>query len=169
LNGQIVQYESGGGSANDLRDQRDALTNELGGLVNITTYEQQDGAYSINIGGKMLVWGTTSTDLETDADETDPLNISNVVWSDTGKEVRITTGEMYGVLEARDTVLPKYIDKLDTLVAGLITEVNAVHSQGWGLNGYSAMTSRMPLRTRPRLWVRRVPASISTGNCRPGR
>jgi len=141
LNGQIVQYESGGGSANDLRDQRDALTNELGGLVNITTYEQQDGAYSINIGGKMLVWGTTSTDLETDADETDPLNISNVVWSDTGKEVRITTGEMYGVLEARDTVLPKYIDKLDTLVAGLITEVNAVHSQGWGLNGYSAMTS----------------------------
>jgi flagellar hook-associated protein 1 FlgK len=95
----------------------------------------------LNIGGKVIVWGATSTDLEIDTDETDPLNISDVVWSDTGKEVRITTGQMYGILESRDTVLPKYIEKLDTLVAGLITEVNAVHSQGWGLNGYSKMTS----------------------------
>lgn len=50
LNLQIIARESGGKSANDLRDQRDRLISELSQLANIQYFETKEGAYNIILG-----------------------------------------------------------------------------------------------------------------------
>jgi len=50
LNLQIIARESGGRTANDLRDQRDRLVGELSQLANIQYFESKEGAYNIILG-----------------------------------------------------------------------------------------------------------------------
>jgi flagellar hook-associated protein 1 FlgK len=50
LNLQISAMETGGKSANDLRDQRDKLVGELSQLVSIQYFETKEGAYNIVLG-----------------------------------------------------------------------------------------------------------------------
>jgi flagellar hook-associated protein 1 FlgK len=50
LNLQISAMETGGKSANDLRDQRDKLVGELSQLVFIQYFETKEGAYNIVLG-----------------------------------------------------------------------------------------------------------------------
>lgn len=62
LNGQIKRMEGLGDNANDLRDRRDLLTDELSKLVNVTVTETDDG-YVINMGNMSLVDGTAAETL----------------------------------------------------------------------------------------------------------
>lgn len=62
LNDQIKKIESLGDNANDLRDQRDLLTDKLSKLVNVNVVETNDG-YEISMGGTNLVEAGTVTDL----------------------------------------------------------------------------------------------------------
>ncbi|MGC8871314.1 MAG: flagellar hook-associated protein FlgK [Caldimicrobium sp.] len=50
LNLQIIARESGGKTANDLRDQRDRLVGELSQLASIQYFETKEGAYNIILG-----------------------------------------------------------------------------------------------------------------------
>jgi flagellar hook-associated protein 1 FlgK len=141
LNSQIVSFEAGGKMASDLRDKRDYLLQQLSQVINFTCNELSDGSYSIDVGGKLLVWNTEYTNLATQADEDDPLYLKNVVWEDSLTEVNVTSGELGGLLYVRDTVIPGYRDKVDSLVNGLVKQINITHSQGWGLNGYGSLTA----------------------------
>ncbi|MGB9808680.1 MAG: flagellar hook-associated protein FlgK, partial [Caldanaerobacter sp.] len=60
LNGEIYRFELSGQIANDLRDQRNLLIDQLSKLVNITTYEDANRNFRIDIGGQALVSGTTA-------------------------------------------------------------------------------------------------------------
>jgi len=51
--------------------------------------------------------------------------------------VSVEKGEIGGLLYARDTAIPKYLNELDTLAAALVAEVNALHQAGFGLDGVS--------------------------------
>ncbi|NLP33666.1 MAG: flagellar hook-associated protein FlgK [Clostridiales bacterium] len=56
LNSQIRYYESNGvENANDLRDQRNVLLDELGKLVNITYREDHNGVVTVNVEGASFV------------------------------------------------------------------------------------------------------------------
>ena len=57
LNGQIVASEAGGMSANDLRDERDRLIDQLGKIVPVTVIDRADGSDQVNIGGMPVVDG----------------------------------------------------------------------------------------------------------------
>ncbi|HXE51403.1 MAG TPA: flagellar hook-associated protein FlgK, partial [Tepidisphaeraceae bacterium] len=59
LNRQIVVAEGGsGGTANGLRDQRDAVLKQLSQLMNVTTVQQPDGAVDVYVGSEALVSNT---------------------------------------------------------------------------------------------------------------
>lgn len=60
LNGRIAQFEaaSGQGSANDLRDQRESLLQDLSQLVEFEQYEDESGAVRVTVGMRNLVDGT---------------------------------------------------------------------------------------------------------------
>jgi len=134
MNEQIIKIESGGDNANDLRDKRDLLLDELSKIINFTAVESDRGGVAIYVHGKPLVSDINITELTTQAN---PLNngLLDVVWSDNLSLVQIEKGNLKGTLNARDNYIPHYMNELDSLAGALITEVNNLHNVGFALDG----------------------------------
>lgn len=71
LNKAIRQYESSGQQANDLRDSRNLLLDELGGLVNCTYREDGTGVVTINVEGVQFLVDDQLTYMATERMVTD--------------------------------------------------------------------------------------------------
>lgn len=146
LNDQIVRVVGAGDQPNDLRDQRDLLIDKLSRLVNMTYTEGSNGSVTVNVGGRTVVYGNQAFALRVDQAKTDgtpdPQGFVNVFYADQidpqkadlTSPVQITSGQLFGDIEARDVQLAGVLGKLQDLGATLITQVNDVHSQGFGLN-----------------------------------
>jgi len=102
LNTEIRRIEGLGNQANDLRDQRDLLTDQLSQIVNIQVTEAADG-YTISMGSTNLVAGSTATPLTAD------------ILNQAAADGRLTSGEAYGMIVSRDTYVAGYLEQLDTL------------------------------------------------------
>jgi len=133
LNKQIADAEFRGGTANDLRDAREQVLGNLSKLSNITTSTGVNGSVDVNIGGQSLVSGYKVMDtLQTyDAGGGNLL----VQTATGGVPLTLTGGSMQGTIDARDGTLATLQNSINTLAATLITQVNAIHSPGFGLNG----------------------------------
>lgn len=141
LNFQIVSSEADGHTANDLRDRRDLLVNEMSKLIDFDVYEQSDGAYALSIDNKNIVFSGTSIELETFSDPTDnPLYLLDVRWSDTKVALTPEEGEIGGILNARDVTIPKYEDLLDDVAHALVEQVNRIHASGQGTIKFTTVT-----------------------------
>ncbi|ANE46708.1 flagellar hook protein FlgK [Paenibacillus swuensis] len=103
LNLQIRKVESLGDNANDLRDQRDNLTDELSKIVNIRSVEVDPDGYNIQMGGVILVEADTS--LQVTGESLEQAHASG----------ELTSGEVYGMIESRDRIVNAYIQELNTL------------------------------------------------------
>lgn len=103
LNTEIRRIEGLGDHANDLRDQRDLLTDQLSGLVNINVEEQSTG-YRITMGDIELVSAGTAT----------PLTMDSITQAVAGGQ--LNSGTIYGTIRSRDHFVQGYINELDTLV-----------------------------------------------------
>jgi len=136
-NRKIVQVEVSGHSANDFRDERDALVKNLAKLIDIDSFEAGNGSIAISAGqGKPLVEGTNTWQLSTAmVSGSQVVNWENNTGVATDITGRINGGELKGWIVAREDVIQGYIDDLDGLAAGIINEVNALHSSGYGLDG----------------------------------
>ena len=138
LNQKIIEIESGGTAANDYRDQRDALLNELSELVDIDSFENANGGVTVSVGsGQPLVEGTNVYRLST---QVNSFGNQNITWEDAaGNSVDITDsisgGKMKGWLNARDVDIRNYLNQLDTIAQSLMDEVNTLHAGGYGLDG----------------------------------
>lgn len=140
LNKAIFYYELDGQPANDLRDKRNLLLDELSQLVDITYYETDDNKMVVEIAGHELVNYTTVSmmGLET---YTDPLSGNKYSTPRWGDGTVLTAGELGGELGAhmdlRDSTdpknpgLPYFIEQLNTLARALVETINSVHSQGY--------------------------------------
>lgn len=144
LNKQIVSVEVNGSTANDLRDRRDNLVDQLSTLAKVSVYEDKAGNYIVQLPGVMLVNGERTTKLRTEADPADPtyteygLEIRKVLTDETPTQaVSFASGEIGGLLEARDSDVQgihAYLDKLNDLARTLLTDFNQVHKEGYGLD-----------------------------------
>jgi len=138
LNQKIIQMEAGGNSANDYRDQRDVILNELSELININSFEGANGGVTVSVGsGQPLVEGTNVYRLST---QINAFGNQNIVWVDANNNtVDITDsmagGKLKGWLNARDNDIRNYLNRLDTLAQSLMEEVNTLHAGGYGLDG----------------------------------
>ncbi len=142
LNERIVLAEAGSnGQAAALRDQRDQLLSELSEIFEVVTREQPNGAVNVYIGNESLIqfgesFGLT-TEVETDANgfvqSTIRLRINNGL-IDSG------SGQIEGLVRARDIHNVEQVQRLDELTAALIFEVNKIHSSGQGLEGLTTVT-----------------------------
>ncbi|CQR71977.1 Flagellar hook-associated protein 1 [Sporomusa ovata DSM 2662] len=112
LNKQIVQAEAGGGEASYLRDQRDALLDEMSSLVNITVSEQSNGSVTVTLGGGTLVKGDKANTLAVEGTGAtdDPLQ---VIWAASGDEADITSGSIAAYMEDADQTGYETIDASD--------------------------------------------------------
>jgi len=136
LNRQITAVLAEGNQPNDLLDRRDQLLSDLSTMVGATTLTSTDGNVVVNIGGRALVEGVESFALQS------PLGAdghAQVQWAD-GSAVKITGGELSGLIQVRDTTIPGYLSQLDSIATGLISRVNALHQAGYGLDGSTGVS-----------------------------
>lgn len=124
---------------NDLLDQRDALISKLSELVNVSVVDQQDGSISVFIGsGQALVLRGQTLTLTSFQSELDPGRKLVGINTDNGNadiSDQMTGGKLGGALSFREEVLDPAQQKLGQLAAGLAMEFNAIHKNGFDLNG----------------------------------
>jgi flagellar hook-associated protein 1 len=126
VNGQVISAESGGHSANDLRDERDRLLDQLGALVPVTVIDRTDGSTQVMLGGRPLVDGTSATTLELTV--TLPLEVRI---AGEPSALRTKGGELGALVELVNEDLVNVRTALDDMARALVTDVNAVHRTGW--------------------------------------
>ena len=134
LNGQISRTEAvSGGSANDLRDQRQAKLESLSEVIGFDSIEASDGSVGIVVGGVSLVTSDVrEKTLETFTNVTGDRMIRA---SGTTDALVITSGRVHGTLDARDGGLKNLRSGINDLAKSLIDEVNALHTAGFALDG----------------------------------
>lgn len=140
LNGQIVAAEVTGQSANDLRDQREGIVNELAKRIDITTIETKTGALTVFAArGQVLVESATVRQLGA-IEDPDNEGLFAVGYSTGGSrplsiDGLISNGRLRSLLDVRDTHVKELEVSFDRLAATLANAVNTIHRQGYGLDG----------------------------------
>jgi flagellar hook-associated protein 1 len=131
LNTEISRVLSVGEQPNDLLDKRDLALDKLAEMTGAISYEQKNGEVSVSIGGHVLVVGHDAFKLRTKPNTSGDPFMVDVYWED-DQRVILPSGEMKGVLDARDTFLKNQQGELNSLASKLIEKVNAIHSTGYG-------------------------------------
>jgi flagellar hook-associated protein 1 FlgK len=137
LNNNIMQQEATGGTANDFRDQRDLLVDELSKYMNLNVYEDDKGMYSIVSNGITMVGGVNRLTLEM----SDPVNNADYGLNDYTiniKEAGVAFIPQNGALRAQQDTIAEdkaYLDKVADMAGFLLTTFNNMHQQGAGING----------------------------------
>lgn len=138
LNLQIQQVELNGDMANDLRDRRDLLLDDLSKLGNISYAEDDSGSQTVYLGTHELVVGTSARTINTIQDPANP-GMVKLQFAIDNDDVAVSSGQLKGVLDARDVALPDLITKLNTLASGIINSVNSIHQAGYGLDNTTGL------------------------------
>lgn len=137
LNQNIMGAEAVGASANDLRDQRDLLVDELSKYMNLNVYEDSKGMYTIVSNGISMVNGINKLTLEMSepyANQDYGLNDYTIMIKESGVEYMPLNGTLRAQM---DTIAEdkSYIDKLADMAGFMMTTFNAMHQQGAGIDG----------------------------------
>ena len=130
LNGEIQRAEVRGIDANDLRDQRDQLINELAQRVGVRIVEQDFGQSAVFVSGLPLVLGNRSLELAVTTDQQGSVVVTRVGSTD---PILIPGGELGGLLAVRNQVVPDLRNRLDLLAGELIRRLDSVQATGLGL------------------------------------
>ncbi|MEM5767299.1 MAG: flagellar hook-associated protein FlgK [Bacillota bacterium] len=145
LNNQIVKIESVGDHANDLRDRRDLLLDELSKLISIQVNENQYGDVSVSTLGQTLIQGNYVAQMTTTS-TTGPngQELLTPVWENTGVQIIFDSGVIGGLIDARDSSVPAgdgkngvqgYIDQLNLLAKAIIDDFNTQNQAGFDYYG----------------------------------
>jgi len=142
LNGQIMSAESGGDSANDLRDRRDLALDRLAAIAGTRVINQANGNVSVLIGNSTLVDGTSARPLSMQLEI--PTPPPTVTPSDLPVRIRLGTspdrlaplgGELKALVETINTDIPGMRGRLDAMASSLATSVNSAHTAGYVFSG----------------------------------
>jgi flagellar hook-associated protein 1 FlgK len=147
LNKQVAAAEgAGGGMANSLRDQRDAVLKQLSELVDVHTKDAGNGMINVFVGSEPLVLNGDSRGLTTKQVVVDGQAIIGVALRTTGGTVEVAAGQIGAMVGLQGGQIKATIDQLDSLAGNLIFELNKVYSGGQGadaagLQGFTSVTA----------------------------
>lgn len=129
LNLEIMKMESHGVVANDLRDERNYLIDELSQKAKIQVVVGD--SVNVSLEGRLLVEGSRCEQIGTLPDTTNSGYVK-LVWSGTNDKLEISGGSINSLFESRDELVKGFREKLNEFVKGIAAEVNAIHIQGYG-------------------------------------
>ena len=133
LNQELALQNGGGQNTGPIGDQLSQVETQLATLTNITVTHSAQGD-SITTGtGTPLVTGGESYALSTATGT----NGNIQVLDESGKDITsaISSGDLGGTLQVRDTQIPSLLNSLDTLANQFATAFNAAQTQGYDQNG----------------------------------
>ena len=151
LNRQIEAVTSGGGQANDLKDQRQIAVDTLARMTGGTPYANGAGDVSVALpGGTALVIDGAAGQFSTVGDAANGGHLKvRFTRADGSGPVDMPTagfgGELGGRFAARDGAMKTAITALDSFAFDLATSVNTIHSAGYAMDG----STLRPLFTIP--------------------
>lgn len=172
LNREIVAAEVGSAVANDLRDRRDVLLEDLAALMDVAVVEQASGAVDVLAGSTPLVLGDAGKQIELQRRTADGRSLVSVVLADDGRELAIGSGRLGALLATRDGAIDRTLAELDRLTQNVIYEVNRVHAESVGERGLSSARSTnalasddagRPLNDPDNKSIRGLPFQIENG------
>jgi flagellar hook-associated protein 1 len=170
INRQIVGAELGGEKANDLRDKRDLLVDDLSVLTQVRTIERPNGSLTVLLGSMALVDGAEALGITSKVQQSGNSTVTRAVWENTNFDIEFSGGELFALQQLRDKSLPEYQSGLDTLAKTIVDQVNAIHRVGVGATGttginffsaYNATAMTMSLNTEIENDPNLIAASIS--------
>lgn len=149
LNKQITATEIDGSMANNLRDKRDLLVDELSGYAKTNVTETPEGAYVVSLNGQVVVTAIQTTKLEAYVNKNsdlykrygiETLNVRTV--TNPPYDISRSEGSLSGLVEARDSdqqgVLA-YMDMLNDISKALLCDFNQIHKEGLGLDNSTGL------------------------------
>jgi flagellar hook-associated protein 1 len=110
-------------SANDLRDQRELLVNQLSQLTGAQARAGDNGQVDVYIGGRAVVAGQLSFALDGTG--------GTLRWASDGAVVTAPSGKAATLAATITDIVPRYTASLDSMVNTLVTQVNLVHNAGY--------------------------------------
>ena len=154
LNKTISEYEYNNPMhmANDLRDKRNLLLDQLTALIDVE-YEQKDGYLNIKTGGGLTLVNGLNTNkiVYQEPPDNDPVlgyapyrlflatNVPGVMQELTMDNV--VGGELAGHFQLRDNEdaanpgIPYFMKQLNVLAGAIVAEINKIHREGWTFPG----------------------------------
>lgn len=149
LNQKIFQFQSQGINPADYLTQRYQLLDELSQYIDFQYFESEDGIVNIFSSGLMILEGKNTATLRTEADVSNDGLSKIILTTISGQDVditnRIKSGEIKGALTVRDDYAKNALDSLDTLAYQIVSDFNAIHSTGYGLDGNTGYLFFEPL------------------------
>jgi len=138
INEKIIRVLPGTGGRNDLLDTREQLISDLSEMVDINVVEDENETITVFLANGMpLVENQQISELSVVANEENNSFYDVVFANDTDRVLNdvFNGGRLKGLLEIRDTDVPAYMEKLDTLAATVADEVNSRHQTGYDMYG----------------------------------
>jgi flagellar hook-associated protein 1 len=132
LNGQISGVEDTGEDAGTFIDQRTQLIDQLSSLVDVSVIPSDNTLTLTTASGTALVAAQKSFGLSTAPDAS---GVQHIYSQGSDITSTIVSGQLGGVLQARDQQIPAIQTQLDTLAAGFANAINGVQTAGTDLNG----------------------------------
>ena len=132
LNGRISSLENTGQNPGTLVDQRTQLIDQLSSLVDVSLIPSDNTLTLTTANGTALVAGQKSFTLST---APDPSGVQHIFAQGSDITASLVSGQLGGLLQARDQQIPSIQTQLDTLATGFANAVNGVQTGGIDLNG----------------------------------
>ncbi|QEM69862.1 flagellar hook-associated protein FlgK [Geobacter sp. FeAm09] len=139
LNSQIKTTQLVSGNANELKDQRDLLVQNLSKQIGITYTENSDGTTDIKFadGGAALVTGQQAGAFSLTTNAATGLYDVNLTPAGGAAAAAVTPtqGALGATLALRDTIIPGYLSQVDALASTIASKVNAQQAAGFDISG----------------------------------
>ena len=151
LNDDIIANSSVGRDVTDLKDQRDMEVDKLSKLVDIRYFSRSDGDVVVfTEAGRTLVdtepptithvaaSSLSATSTHSEGDINGIFVGTTIAANDMTNQIR--EGQLKGLIDLRDTVLPSLQSELDEFSSELRDVVNQIHNRGTAFPGAQTMT-----------------------------
>ncbi len=147
LNSKIASAQALGETTGSLEDLRDQALNKLAELIDIRYFRYTSGEIVVTLpDGRVLADTTARTLSHTAAGALSPDityaggGIGAIESGSIDITESIASGELHGIIEARDTILPNLQEAIDLLTQMLRDEVNALHNAGTSIPPPTTLT-----------------------------
>lgn len=135
-----------GGATDGLKDRQIQALKEMSALADISVLQRGDGGVDVSIGqGRALVMGANVYAIK--AVDTPPSGYAELQIGGMTMTGEIARGELAGLLEVRDVMIPGYQARLDTIAFTVAQEVNTLHQGGTDLAGNAGGNFFVPIGT----------------------
>ncbi|MFA5340372.1 MAG: flagellar hook-associated protein FlgK [Clostridia bacterium] len=142
LNKLIFEFEATGKTANELRDERNLIVDDLSQYMNITVNEKDNGEFQVMTGGYSLVDHYTVQEIEVKNNLPSDVvegTYNQLYWKNAGSKVILTGGQLKGMLDLRDGSTQEnmgidyVIKQLDNLAGSIVEQFNNINRAGYTL------------------------------------